>query len=148
MLSKPERGPKENVNVWFPSASVMYPSPPETSWHLICPPLLVIAPTVIVAVPVPVVERVRERVTNLAGLKVSETPFDRVRPYLDLGLSIFIGNEPLIAQAVAAAEISGSVSAVASVFPEAIRALLDDPTPERAAAREMTRRRIRRENPR
>jgi dihydrodipicolinate synthase/N-acetylneuraminate lyase len=85
-------------------------------------------------VPVPVVERVRERVTNLAGLKVSETPFDRVRPYLDLGLSIFIGNEPLIAQAAAAADISGSVSAVASVFPEAIRSLLDDPTPERAAA--------------
>jgi dihydrodipicolinate synthase/N-acetylneuraminate lyase len=85
-------------------------------------------------VPVQVVERVRERSTNLAGLKVSETPFDRVRPYLALGLSIFVGNEPLIAQAVAAAEISGSVSAVASAFPEAIRGLLDDPTPERAAA--------------
>ena len=84
-------------------------------------------------VSVPVVERVRERAGNLAGLKVSETPFERVRPYLALGLPIYVGSEPLIAEAVAAAEIAGSVSALASVFPEATRALLDDPTPERAA---------------
>ena len=85
-------------------------------------------------VPVPVAQRVRERVGNLAGLKVSESPFARVRPYFDLGVSIYIGSEPLIAEAVAAGEIAGSVSALASVFPEATRALLDDPTPARAAA--------------
>ena len=85
-------------------------------------------------VPVPVAERVRERASNLAGLKVSETPFARVRPYLALALPIYIGSEPLIAEAVAAGEIAGSVSALASVFPEATRALLDDPTPARAAA--------------
>jgi dihydrodipicolinate synthase/N-acetylneuraminate lyase len=85
-------------------------------------------------VPPAVVERVRERATNLAGLKVSEAPFDRVRPYLTMGLPVYIGNEPLIAEAVAATEIAGSVSALASVFPEATRALLDDPTPARAAA--------------
>ena len=85
-------------------------------------------------VPIPVAERVRERAGNLAGLKVSETPFERVRPYLALGLPVFVGSEPLIAEAVAAGEIAGSVSALASVFPEATRALLDDPTPERAAA--------------
>jgi dihydrodipicolinate synthase/N-acetylneuraminate lyase len=41
-----------------------------------------------------VVERLRERVSNLAGLKVSEAPFDRVAPYLDLGLPVFVGAEP------------------------------------------------------
>jgi dihydrodipicolinate synthase/N-acetylneuraminate lyase len=85
-------------------------------------------------VPTTVVDRVRERATNLAGLKVSESPFDRVRPYLSLGLPVYIGNEPLIAEAVAAGEIAGSVSALASVFPEATRALLDSPTPARATA--------------
>ena len=85
-------------------------------------------------VPPAVAARVRDRVSNLTGLKVSETPFDRVRPYMELGLSVFVGSEPLIAEAVAAGEIAGAVSALASVFPEATRALLDDPTPARAAA--------------
>jgi dihydrodipicolinate synthase/N-acetylneuraminate lyase len=85
-------------------------------------------------VPTTVVERVRERAVNLAGLKVSESPFDRVRPYLALGLPVYIGNEPLIAEAVAAGKVAGSVSALAAVFPEATRALLDDPTPARASA--------------
>src|SRR4029077_8900686 len=37
----PESGPKENIYVWFPSASVIIPSPPEICWHLIAPPLSV-----------------------------------------------------------------------------------------------------------
>jgi dihydrodipicolinate synthase/N-acetylneuraminate lyase len=90
-------------------------------------------------VPPGVVERLRRRAPNLAGLKVSESPFERLRPYLGLGLRVFVGNEPLVAEAAAVAEIAGSVSAVASVFPEGIRALLDDPTPERAAAVEALR---------
>jgi dihydrodipicolinate synthase/N-acetylneuraminate lyase len=85
-------------------------------------------------VPPGVVERLRRRAPNLAGLKVSESPFERLRPYLGLNLRVFVGNEPLVAEAAAVADIAGSVSAVASVFPEAIRALLDDPTRERAAA--------------
>ena len=35
--AKPESGPKENINVCVPSASVMSPSPPEICWHLIAP---------------------------------------------------------------------------------------------------------------
>jgi hypothetical protein len=35
--AKPERGPKENMNVCVPSASVMKPSPPEICWHLMAP---------------------------------------------------------------------------------------------------------------
>lgn len=90
-------------------------------------------------VPLTVVGRVRERAANLAGLKVSEAPFERLQPYLSLGLKVYVGSEPLVAKAVEVAEIAGSVSAVASVFPEAIRALLDDPTPERAKAVEALR---------
>jgi dihydrodipicolinate synthase/N-acetylneuraminate lyase len=85
-------------------------------------------------VPTTVVERVRQRVSNLAGLKVSEARFEDVAPYLHMGLPVFIGNEPLIAEACAAGEVAGAVSALASVYPEAVRALLDEPTPERAAS--------------
>lgn len=85
-------------------------------------------------VPVPVIERVREQAGNLAGLKVSEPRFQDLEAYLALGLPVYVGNEPLIARAGAVADIAGSVSALASVFPQATRALLDDPTPERAEA--------------
>src|SRR5439155_1088956 len=116
---------------------------PELEEHLVAiadacapTPFFIYAFTARSGYPVPtgVVERVRERAANLAGLKVSEAPFDSVRPYLTLGLPVFIGNEPLIAEAVAAGEVAGSVSALAAVFPEATRALLDDPTPARATA--------------
>ena len=46
--------------------------------------------------PVAVVERVRERVENVAGLKVSDAPFERVQPYLGLGLPVYVGAERLI----------------------------------------------------
>src|SRR6202166_3431254 len=48
------------------------------------------------AVPVEVVERLRTTAPNLAGLKVSDSPFDLVRPYLIDGLDVFIGAEGLI----------------------------------------------------
>src|SRR5262249_45196592 len=35
--ASPESGPKENMNVCVPSASVINPSPPEICWHLIAP---------------------------------------------------------------------------------------------------------------
>src|ERR1700719_1117778 len=35
--ARPESGPKENMNVCVPSASVMKPSPPEICWHLMAP---------------------------------------------------------------------------------------------------------------
>lgn len=79
-----------------------------------------------------VIARLRERAPNLAGLKVSESPFERLAPYLDLGLPVFIGSEPLVARAAERGPVAGSVSAVASVFPDEMRAFLDDPTPARA----------------
>ena len=45
------------------------------------------------AIPVAVVERLRERAPNLAGLKVSDSPWDKVAPYLLEGLDVFVGAE-------------------------------------------------------
>ncbi len=83
--------------------------------------------------PVEVIRRIRASVDNLAGLKVSESPFDRVEPYLDLGLPVLIGSEPLIAAGLARGAV-GSVSGMSSAFPDVVRAALDQPD-EAATAR-------------
>ena len=84
-------------------------------------------------IPVEVIRRISAAVDNLAGLKVSESPFERVAPYLDLGLPVLIGNEPLIPAGLARGAI-GSVSGMAAAVPEVVRAALDEPT-EAAGAR-------------
>ena len=76
--------------------------------------------------PVTVVERVRERASNVAGLKVSEAPFERVEPYLGLGLPVFVGAERLIPQALAAGA-AGAVSGLASAFPEVVSGVVASP---------------------
>ncbi len=73
-----------------------------------------------------VVERVREAAPNLAGLKVSESPWEAVEPYLGLGLPVFVGQEPFIPRALEAGAI-GAVSGLAAAWPEAVRAALDHP---------------------
>jgi dihydrodipicolinate synthase/N-acetylneuraminate lyase len=74
--------------------------------------------------PVEVIRRIGASVDNLAGLKVSESPFERVAPYLELGLPVLIGNEPLIAAGLAAGAI-GTVSGMAAAFPDVVRDALD-----------------------
>ena len=74
--------------------------------------------------PVDVIRRVGASVDNLAGLKVSESPFERVEPYLDLGLPVLIGSEPLIPAGVARGAI-GTVSGLAAAFPDVVREALD-----------------------
>ena len=83
--------------------------------------------------PVEVVERVRAGAANLAGLKVSESPLENVLPYLDLGLPVLVGSEPLIPPTMARGA-AGSVSGLASAFPDVVRAALDQPD-EAAEAR-------------
>jgi dihydrodipicolinate synthase/N-acetylneuraminate lyase len=83
------------------------------------------------AIPLTVVERLREDVPNLAGLKVSDTPFERVEPYLVEGLDVFVGSEPLAAKALALGA-AGVVSGLASAFPEVVAELVAEPTEERA----------------
>lgn len=78
--------------------------------------------------PLEVIRRVADRADNLAGLKVSESPFADVEPYLGLGLPVLVGSEPLIVQALEAGAV-GAVSALAAAFPDEVRAVLDAPGP-------------------
>jgi dihydrodipicolinate synthase/N-acetylneuraminate lyase len=71
------------------------------------------------AIPVSVVERLRDAVDNLAGMKVSDTPFAKVRPYMLDGLEVLIGAEALIGEGLAAGA-AGAVSGLASAFPEVV----------------------------
>jgi dihydrodipicolinate synthase/N-acetylneuraminate lyase len=68
-------------------------------------------------VPIRVIERLRDEVPNLAGLKVSDTPFEAVKPYLLDGLEVFIGFEPLVLEGLAAGAV-GAVSGLASAWPD------------------------------
>ena len=73
-----------------------------------------------------VVERVRDRVGNIAGLKVSESPFERVEPYLRLGLPVYVGSEPLIPQALAAGA-AGAVSGLSGALTAEVAAVVRAP---------------------
>lgn len=84
------------------------------------------------AVPVSVVEGLREVAPNLAGMKVSDSPFASVEPYLLEGLDIFIGAEGLIAAGMERGA-RGSVSALATAFPELVGAAVRDPSSDRSA---------------
>ena len=84
------------------------------------------------AIPPTVIERLREAAPNLAGLKVSDTPFDRVEPYLIEGLDIFIGSEPLLPSGLAQGA-AGTVSGLAAAFPEYVARLYREPEADGAA---------------
>src|SRR5262249_6171459 len=71
------------------------------------------------AVPPSVIERLREHVPNLAGMKVSDAPWDAFRVYLLEGLDVFVGPEALIAQGLEHGA-AGAVSALASALPEKV----------------------------
>jgi dihydrodipicolinate synthase/N-acetylneuraminate lyase len=82
-------------------------------------------------VPVEVVEGVRARADNVVGMKVSDSPFEAARPYLESGLDVFIGAEGVILDGLRHGA-AGAVSGVAAAFPEQVSALVRDRTPERA----------------
>jgi N-acetylneuraminate lyase len=81
------------------------------------------------AIPLPVIERLRERVPNLAGMKVSDSPWERLEPYLVEGLDVFVGAEALLERALAAGA-AGAVSGLAGSFPDAVVPLVREPTAE------------------
>ncbi len=66
------------------------------------------------SIPLPVIERLGDRV---AGLKVSNQPWEAVEPYLIEGLDVFIGAETLVARGLELGA-AGSVSGLAAAFPE------------------------------
>jgi dihydrodipicolinate synthase/N-acetylneuraminate lyase len=66
------------------------------------------------SIPLSVIDRLRDRV---AGLKVSNQPWEAVEPYLIEGLDVFIGAEMLVEQGLERGA-AGSVSGLAAAFPE------------------------------
>ena len=74
------------------------------------------------AVPPSVIERLREHVPNLVGMKVSDSPWDAFQPYLLEGLDVLVGPESLIAQGLEHGAV-GAVSALASALPEKVVAV-------------------------
>ena len=85
------------------------------------------------AVPLSVLESLRERAPNLAGLKVSDAPFDRFAVYLVEGLDVFVGPESLIAEGLGRGAV-GAVSALGSTFPEQIADAVREPSDATSAA--------------
>jgi len=81
------------------------------------------------AIPLSVIDRLRGRAPNLAGMKVSDSPWERLEPYLVEGLDVFVGAEALLERGLAAGAV-GAVSGLAGSFPDAVVPLVREPTPE------------------
>jgi dihydrodipicolinate synthase/N-acetylneuraminate lyase len=79
-----------------------------------------------------VLERLRQDASNVVGLKVSDTPWERFAEYVLPGFDILVGPEALIADGMARGAL-GAVSALASAFPAEVAAVVRDPTPDGAA---------------
>jgi dihydrodipicolinate synthase/N-acetylneuraminate lyase len=82
-------------------------------------------------IPLAVIDRLRERVPNLAGLKVSDSPWEQLEPYLLEGLDVFVGADALLARGLEAGA-AGAVSGLAASFPDAVVPLVRDRTPAAA----------------
>jgi dihydrodipicolinate synthase/N-acetylneuraminate lyase len=83
------------------------------------------------AIPVAVLDRLRERAPNLAGLKVSDSPWERLEPYLLEGLDVFVGAESLLERGLGAGA-AGAVSGLAGSFPDAVVPIVREPSTELA----------------
>lgn len=82
-------------------------------------------------IAVDVLLRLREEVSNFAGLKVSDRPWEAFAPYLIEGLDVLVGPEALIHRGLEAGAV-GAVSALAAAFPEDVVAVVAAPTAEGA----------------
>ena len=81
------------------------------------------------AIPVSVIERLRDDSPNLAGMKVSDTPWEAVEPYALEELDLFVGSEPLVLEAFEHGA-TGAVSGLAAAFPEIVAALVHERSAE------------------
>lgn len=79
-----------------------------------------------------VLERLRDDLDNVVGLKVSDTPLDAFEKYMLPGFDIFVGPEALIADGMARGA-RGAVSALASALPREVAAVVRNPSAEGAA---------------
>ena len=81
------------------------------------------------AIPPTLVEGLSAEAPNVVGMKVSDSPFEAVRPYLGLGLDVFVGSEPLALEGMANGAV-GCVSGLAAAFPEITAALVHERSDE------------------
>jgi dihydrodipicolinate synthase/N-acetylneuraminate lyase len=79
------------------------------------------------SLPPGAISRLRELAPNLAGLKVSNQPFEEVEPYLIEGLDVFVGAEVLVVRGLEGGA-AGAVSGLAAVFPELVARLVRERT--------------------
>jgi dihydrodipicolinate synthase/N-acetylneuraminate lyase len=84
------------------------------------------------AVQLSVLHELREQAPNLAGLKVSDAPFERFAPYLVEGLDVFVGPEALIFDGISGGAV-GAVSGLAAAFPREVAEVVAAPSAEGAA---------------
>ena len=77
------------------------------------------------SIPLEVIRQLRDLTPNLAGLKVSNQPFEDVEPYILEGLDVFIGAESLVLRGLEQGA-AGAVSGLAAVFPEAVSKLVHE----------------------
>jgi dihydrodipicolinate synthase/N-acetylneuraminate lyase len=82
-----------------------------------------------------VLERLQEGAPNLAGMKVSDTPWEQFERYLDVGLDVFVGPEAFIGRGLERGAV-GAVSALGSAFPERVAAAVRERSNELASLRE------------
>jgi dihydrodipicolinate synthase/N-acetylneuraminate lyase len=82
-----------------------------------------------------VLDRLREAAPNLAGMKVSDSPYEKFERYLGVGLDVFVGPEAFIGRGTDAGAV-GAVSALASAFPERVVAALRERSDELASLRD------------
>ena len=75
------------------------------------------------SIPAEVIRELRELAPNLAGLKVSNQPFEDVEPYIVDGLDVFVGAESLVVRGLERGA-AGAVSGLASVFPAPVAQLV------------------------
>jgi dihydrodipicolinate synthase/N-acetylneuraminate lyase len=71
------------------------------------------------SIPLTAIEQLRARAPNLAGLKVSNAPFEALEPYLLEGLDVFVGAESLVLAGLERGA-AGAVSGLAAAFPDLI----------------------------
>ena len=86
-----------------------------------------------------VLDRLRESCPNVAGMKVSDTPWEAFERYLDVGLDVFVGPEGFIGRGIGRGAV-GAVSALGSAFPEHVARAVRDRSDELSALREVIER--------
>jgi dihydrodipicolinate synthase/N-acetylneuraminate lyase len=91
------------------------------------------------AVSSAVLARLRDEASNLAGMKVSDTPYEAFEPYLHERLDVFVGPEAFIGRGLADGAV-GAVSALASAFPERVAKAVRERSDELAELRSVIER--------